>query len=609
MSTVSTTVVDLSALDSRGDSPAPGANGSDSTHPIRKESTFETAEGTLHVQPFRKKGSKRLKAVLTFVPRASVFDRENATSGGDPFRGFFTLFWISVFLLSIRTYWDHLERTGYPFSLTFATLLSKDAKALLLSDIVLVSATGAVIPFMKLVKNGWIRYYWTGVAIQHVYQAIFVGSAVAWTFKRQWPWVQSGFFTLHSLTMLMKIHSYCAVNGYLSSLQIQYDKTLKKLEKLCSEPSIGGWDKAVNLAKAKREEGIRARDNAQHIIDLNSGFFSSPADGPTPARTPSIEAVSSSRDHTDTDNPASVLRQRLHALQTGPEVTQTPAAQNGPQSAAEDEFAENRHPLCHHPDPRVADLANMLTDWDSELTAPGGSGNKGPVRWPDNVTLWNFMDYQLIPTLVYEMQYPRTATLRPLYLLEKTVATFGTFSLLYTYTEHYIIPLTPTAEQPLLRTIINLILPFMLCYLLLFYIIFECICNGFAELSFFADRQFYEDWWNATSWDEYARKWNKPVHVFLLRHVYASTISSLKFSKTSAAFATFLLSALAHELVMAVVTQKIRLYLFLLQMIQIPLIALGRHPIIRRNKTMGNIVFWFGLLTGFPLLCVAYCAH
>jgi hypothetical protein len=31
----------------------------------------------------------------------------------------------------------------------------------------------------------------------------------------------------------------------------------------------------------------------------------------------------------------------------------------------------------------------------------------------------------------------------------------------YTVTEHYIIPLTPNGEQPLLRTIIDLILPFM----------------------------------------------------------------------------------------------------------------------------------------------------
>lgn len=53
---------------------------------------------------------------------------------------------IQVFLLSIRTYWDHLDRSGYPISLSFATLLSKDAKALLLSDMVLVSTTALVVP-------------------------------------------------------------------------------------------------------------------------------------------------------------------------------------------------------------------------------------------------------------------------------------------------------------------------------------------------------------------------------------------------------------------------------------------------------------------------------
>ena len=39
----------------------------------------------------------------------------------------------------------------------------------------------------------------------------------------------------------------------------------------------------------------------------------------------------------------------------------------------------------------------------------------------------------------------------------------------------------------------------------------------------------------------------------------------LQLSRTSAAFVTFLLSALCHELVMAVVTKKIRPYLFLMQ--------------------------------------------
>ena len=45
------------------------------------------------------------------------------------------------------------------------------------------------------------------------------------------------------------------------------------------------------------------------------------------------------------------------------------------------------------------------------------------------------------------------------------------------------------------------------------------------------------------------------------------------------------------------------------QLVQIPLIAIGRIPSIKRNKLLGNTVFWLGLYAGFPLLCVAYCAY
>ena len=30
------------------------------------------------------------------------------------------------------------------------------------------------------------------------------------------------------------------------------------------------------------------------------------------------------------------------------------------------------------------------------------------VRWPENITYKNFAVYQLVPTLVYELEYPRT---------------------------------------------------------------------------------------------------------------------------------------------------------------------------------------------------------
>jgi len=194
--------------------------------------------------------------------------------------------------------------------------------------------------------------------------------------------------------------------------------------------------------------------------------------------------------------------------------------------------------------------------------------------------------------------------------IEKTVATFGTFALLYTVTETFILPRTSNyGDSSFLRALLDLALPFMIAYLLLFYIIFECICNGFAELSYFADRQFYEDWWNSTSWDEFSRKWNKPVHAFLLRHVYASTMTNYQLSRGWAMFITFLVSAVVHELVMTVVTKKFRFYLFFLQIFQIPMIMLSRLPVIKRNKLLGNVVFWLGLYAGFPLLCVGYVAY
>lgn len=72
------------------------------------------------------------------------------------------------------------------------------------------------------------------------------------------------------------------------------------------------------------------------------------------------------------------------------------------------------------------------------------------------------------------------------------------------------------------------------------------------------------------SWDQFARDWNRPVHIFLLRHVYHSSISSLKVNKHTATLITFFLSACVHELVMWCLFKKLRGYLLFLQMCQLP---------------------------------------
>ncbi|KAH8116441.1 MBOAT-domain-containing protein [Phellopilus nigrolimitatus] len=562
---------------------------------------IQTSDGTLYVsKPFRSAHSRKARAVISFVPRNSTFDPQNSSRPNE-FRGFFTLFWISLFLLVVQNYIVSYEQRGYPIEMAFATMFSRHALTLALSDAVLMLSTGICVPFAIALKKGWFSFYPIGALIQFTIQILILVTAITWTFNRKWPWVQSGFLTLHSLVMIMKMHSYMSTNGYLQQVNRNFEATMKLLRSATSK--VGGWDTAITEAKALTPEVVHSgATTASRSIDEFDA---------SPSVTPGTMADGTTRSYIEGDM-ALALRNRLLnfpkekaaialAKRGGDHTDGLSDDENTCKEISEPEFAV----LVHHQDEGVAALAQDLVEMDAELTGT----SLGKVRWPDNISVKSFADYMVVPTLVYELEYPRTDRIRPFYVFEKTVATFGTFALLYTITENFILPLTPSKEQSFFRSLLDLALPFMIAYLLLFYIIFECICNGFAELSRFADRQFYEDWWNSTSWDEFARKWNKPVHTFLLRHVYASTMTSYKLSKSSAMFVTFFLSAILHELVMAVVTKKIRMYLFIMQLIQIPLIAIGRIPAIKRNKVMGNVVFWIGLYSGFPLLCVAYCAY
>ncbi|KAG1740063.1 MBOAT, membrane-bound O-acyltransferase family-domain-containing protein [Suillus lakei] len=556
---------------------------------------FTTTEGTLHVsKPFQSRSTKKFRAMITFEPRKTHFDTTNEASGTNEFRGFFTLFWMSLFLFTVQTYISSVEANGYALSFAFATMFSRHAVTLALSDLLLVSTTILCVPFARAISKGWISYYWAGAILQHIFQTCVLLITVTWTFHRQWPWVQSGFLTLHSFVMIMKMYSYVSVNGYLQWISRRSMDVLAELTHATAR--VGGLEQALRDATLKRAEAQAAsRATETPVTDVTST--------PIETCTPDPEGVLM-KSFTDLKT-AAALRQRLTAVSRSSDgnIETERDADNG--SGRGSEKIEVACILSYHPDELVAGLAKEFLDLDSELVSTGPE----QVRWPENVTYRNFAVYQLIPTLVYELEYPRTDRIRPIYIFEKTVAFMGSFALLYTVAECFIIPLTPTPDQSFFRSLLDLALPFMIAFLLLFYIIFECICNAFAELSYFADRLFYEDWWNSTSWEEFSRKWNKPVHSFLLRHVYASTRASYGLSRTTAMFVTFFLSAMAHELVMAIVTKKIRMYLFLMQLVQIPLILVCRAPVIQRNKLMGNVVFWLGLYAGFPLLCVAYVAY
>ena len=83
------------------------------------------------------------------------------------------------------------------------------------------------------------------------------------------------------------------------------------------------------------------------------------------------------------------------------------------------------------------------------------------------------------------------------YLLEKIFSGMACFLAIYLIVENWLQPVIFQLKwMSVIGAIIELLLPFLLVCLLLFYFVFECLCCTFAELTFYDHRQFYDDWWN-----------------------------------------------------------------------------------------------------------------
>ncbi|KAJ2724611.1 Sterol O-acyltransferase 2 (Sterol-ester synthase 2) [Coemansia sp. Benny D115] len=248
----------------------------------------------------------------------------------------------------------------------------------------------------------------------------------------------------------------------------------------------------------------------------------------------------------------------------------------------------------------------------------------GDLRFPQNLTLGNYAMFQLCPALVYEIEYPRTESIRWGYVAEKLLGTAGIFVVFYIVVAHLMIPhLERMAHVGILSTTVHLMGPMATCWLLFFFITFDCIANGFAELTRFADRRFYDDWWNARGLDEFSRKWNRPVHMFLARHIYmpvrqnwkpgsaAAALSSVRRAvpaSVAAMAVTFFFSSVLHEVTIVVACMRWNHGVFFFsQMMQIPLIMFSdKVPWFRDQQALRNWSFWLAMVFFQPLLLCLY---
>ncbi|CAN6457044.1 unnamed protein product [Victoria cruziana] len=233
---------------------------------------------------------------------------------------------------------------------------------------------------------------------------------------------------------------------------------------------------------------------------------------------------------------------------------------------------------------------------------------------PYRVTLGSLIYFMVAPTLCYQPSYPRTAFIRKGWVLRQLIKLVIFTGVMGFIIEQYMNPIVKNSQHPLkgdflnaLERVLKLSVPTLYVWLCMFYCFFHLWLNILAELLRFGDREFYKDWWNARTVEEYWRMWNMPVHKWMVRHIYFPCLRH-GLPKGVALVIAFLLSALFHELCVGIPCHIFTMWAFIGIMFQVPLVIITsylQHKF--QNNMVGNMIFWcFFSILGQPMCVLLY---
>lgn len=371
---------------------------------------------------------------IDYVDRVSHFD---PNSDYHDFRGFFVLFWIGLAIMVLTSMLRNLTETGYPFQIRQWALFKEKVVELGLVDGAMVFSTALSLPLQRqFLKEGLLRWNASGLVVQSIFQTIWL--AFWTTYARP----GSGLYCRLTNTKI-PFHSRLELDcpGLLHSASTC---NLHENALLCVWIQLSAKSSA-QLTQTRFYNG-HLSETLRRLNDLD-----------TPDKASKVAAVRypSSSTH-------------LHEI---------------PQSPSQEE-----------PDPKKANaeyLSQLREDLALELASPLGN-----VSYPNNLTLYNFVDFVFCPTLCYELEYPRNASIRWLEVFYKTLAVFGCIFLMIITAEEFILPVLDVSAVRLQNsngatdftlilseTIGRLLFPFMITFLLVFLVIFEYILGAFAEIT------------------------------------------------------------------------------------------------------------------------------
>ncbi|KAI0130015.1 MBOAT family protein [Xylariales sp. AK1849] len=223
-------------LTATGDGPGSGMT-SGRTTPISEDAPDSAKALSSARKLVRAEQRRRIFPTINYTSRVSHFDPE---SDYRDFHGFFNLFWIGLAIMAITTGLRNIKDTGHPLRRQIWTLFTVKLWHLAIADFMMVVTTAISLPLHKVSRRskGGMTWKKGGMAVQSIYQV---------------------FFLLHTMVLLMKMHSYAFYNGHLS----ETEKRLRALD----NPSSASKAPVYQYPSVENPMGNLGNDGKPHDSD------------------------------------------------------------------------------------------------------------------------------------------------------------------------------------------------------------------------------------------------------------------------------------------------------------------------------------------------------
>lgn len=254
------------------------------------------------------------------------------------------------------------------------------------------------------------------------WQTFYLFAVITWTQNRGWSWSHTIFFVMHCLVMLMKQHSYAFYNGHLSELYKAREALKKTLKQL------------ENKVPVETSSPTTLRPKTPPTEDIHLETHSKKSMRPAADLSEITQAIESDEglDLEQIQSFESIIKSEMHALKV---------------------------------------------DLQGKATSPSNA-------YPNNLSLKKHYEFTLLPSLVYELEYPRTDKIDWRYVVEKAAATAGVLFIMQLVSQTFIYPIVmhsvrmkedgmPVRERvahfPWM--ISDLIFPFMMEYMMTWFVL------------------------------------------------------------------------------------------------------------------------------------------